>query len=52
MLATLAGVIIAVVLGIASLAVNAYQAWLQYQSWKHPVLPRDFNSRKIEHYTP
>lgn len=37
MLATLIGVIFAVVLGIASLAVSGYQAWVGYQAWKHPV---------------
>jgi hypothetical protein len=37
MLATLFGVVIAVVLGIASLAVSIYQTWLTYQAWQHPV---------------
>ncbi|KAI9763202.1 MAG: hypothetical protein M1839_006576 [Geoglossum umbratile] len=36
MLATLTGVLIAVSLGIASLAVGIYQAWLGYQQWQHP----------------
>lgn len=37
MMATLVGVVIAVVLGIASLAVGVYQAWVGYQAWQHPV---------------
>lgn len=37
MLATLIGVVFAVILGILSLAVSIYQAWLSYQAWKHPV---------------
>jgi len=39
MLATLTGVLIAVLLGIAALAVSGYQAWVGYQAWKHPVPP-------------
>lgn len=38
MLATLAGVLIAVLLGVAALAVSIYQAWIGYQAWKHPIL--------------
>jgi hypothetical protein len=37
MLATLIGVLIAVLLGIAALAVSIYQAYIGYQAWKHPV---------------
>jgi hypothetical protein len=37
MMATLIGVIIAVFLGFAGLAVSSYQAWLTYQAWKYPV---------------
>lgn len=37
MMATLVGVVIAVILGMASLALGAYQAWLGYQQWQHPV---------------
>ena len=37
MMATLIGVIIAVILGIAGLAVGGYQAWVGYQQWQHPV---------------
>lgn len=37
MMATLVGVLIAVLLGIASLAVGGYQAWISYQQWQHPV---------------
>jgi len=37
MLATLAGVVVAIVLGIAGLCVESYQTWISYQAWKHPV---------------
>ena len=37
MLATLIGVIFAVLLGMAGLAVNGFQAWVAYQQWQHPV---------------
>ena len=37
MMATLIGAAIAVLLGIASLALGGYQAWIGYQQWKHPV---------------
>ena len=37
MMATLVGAAIAVLLGIASLALGGYQAWIGYQQWKHPV---------------
>ncbi|KAL3417856.1 hypothetical protein PVAG01_10866 [Phlyctema vagabunda] len=37
MMATLIGVIIALILGIASLGVSVYQAWISYQAWKYPV---------------
>lgn len=37
MMATLIGVIFAVLLGIASLAVSGYQAWIGYQQWQHPI---------------
>lgn len=37
MLATLIGVVIAVILGMASLALGGYQAWVGYQQWQHPV---------------
>jgi hypothetical protein len=36
MLATLTGVVVAVVLGIAGLFVASYQTWITYQAWKHP----------------
>jgi len=38
-MATLVGVIFAVVLGMASLAVSSYQTWIAYQAWQHPVAP-------------
>lgn len=37
MMATLAGVVIAVVLGLLGLAIGIFQAWVGYQQWKHPV---------------
>ncbi|KAK7976196.1 thioredoxin [Apiospora arundinis] len=37
MMATFVGVVIAVVLGILSLAVGIFQSWVAYQAWKHPV---------------
>ena len=37
MMATLIGVITAVFLGFAGLAVSSYQTWLTYQAWKYPV---------------
>lgn len=36
MLATIAGVIIAIVLGVLSLAVAIFQAWIAYEQWKTP----------------
>ncbi|KAL7911685.1 hypothetical protein GGI35DRAFT_443359 [Trichoderma velutinum] len=37
MMATLVGVIIAIILGILGLAVGIFQAWVAYEAWKHPV---------------
>lgn len=37
MMATLAGVIIAVLLGFLGLAVSLFQAWVGWQQWKHPI---------------
>lgn len=37
MMATLAGVLIAVLLGILSVAVSIVQAWVGWQQWQHPV---------------
>jgi hypothetical protein len=37
MIATLAGLASAIVLGILGLAVALVQAWLTYQQWKHPA---------------
>ena len=39
MMATLVGVVFALILGTASLAVGGYQAWIGYQRWQHPVQP-------------
>ncbi|CEJ91034.1 hypothetical protein VHEMI06775 [[Torrubiella] hemipterigena] len=39
MMATLGGVVFAVVLGLLSLIVSIYQTWLTYQAWKHPATP-------------
>ncbi|KAK6537186.1 hypothetical protein TWF694_011383 [Orbilia ellipsospora] len=36
MLATLTGIVFAIVLGILTLGVSGYQAWLGYQQWQHP----------------
>jgi hypothetical protein len=38
MMATLVGVLFAVLLGMGSLAVSCYQAWVSYQAWQHPVI--------------
>ncbi|OTB13913.1 hypothetical protein K445DRAFT_368111 [Daldinia sp. EC12] len=37
MMVTLAGVLIAIMLGILSLAVSIFQAWIGWQQWQHPV---------------
>lgn len=37
MMATLVGVMIAIVLGIFSLAVSVFQAWVGWQQWQHPI---------------
>ena len=37
MMATLVGVVIAVILGLLGLAVGIFQAWVAYQQWKHPM---------------
>ncbi|KAI2629191.1 hypothetical protein GGS26DRAFT_559777 [Hypomontagnella submonticulosa] len=37
MLVTLAGVFIAILLGILSLSVSIFQAWVSWQQWKHPI---------------
>lgn len=39
MLATLIGVVFAVLLGMISLGVSSYQTYIAYQAWKHPVSP-------------
>jgi uncharacterized membrane protein YdfJ with MMPL/SSD domain len=39
MLATLIGVIFAVLLGLLAIALSSYQTWIAYQAWKHPVAP-------------
>ncbi|KAH8733693.1 hypothetical protein BGZ61DRAFT_384043 [Ilyonectria robusta] len=36
-LATIAGLLFAVFLGIASLTVSSYQTYLAYQAWRHPA---------------
>jgi hypothetical protein len=33
---TMIGVFIAVLIGLLSLAVSCFQAWVGYQQWKHP----------------
>lgn len=37
MLATLIGVLFAVLLGILSLVASIFQAYISYQAWKHPL---------------
>ena len=37
MMATFGGVLLAIFLGMASLALGGYQAWIGYQQWQHPV---------------
>jgi hypothetical protein len=37
MMATVAGVIFAIFLGILSLGLGAFQAYVGYMAWKHPV---------------
>lgn len=37
MLATLVGIIIAIILGVLGLVVGIMQTWISYQAWKHPV---------------
>lgn len=39
MMATLIGVVFAVLLGMVSLAVSSYQTWIAYQAWQHPIAP-------------
>ncbi|PTD13443.1 hypothetical protein FCULG_00004422 [Fusarium culmorum] len=39
MMATLIGVVFAILLGMVSLGVSSYQTWISYQAWKHPVEP-------------
>ncbi|RYP75566.1 hypothetical protein DL771_002266 [Monosporascus sp. 5C6A] len=41
MLATLVGVIIAIVLGVCGLVVGIFQAWVSYQAWNYPVNSRN-----------
>jgi hypothetical protein len=36
LMATMIGVFIAVLIGLLSLAVSCFQAWVGYQQWKHP----------------
>ncbi|MCJ1436584.1 hypothetical protein MMC27_005964 [Xylographa pallens] len=47
MMATLTGVVIAILLGMASLAVGIYQAWLGYQQWQHPIGSAAYNTSHI-----
>jgi len=37
MMATLIGVMIAVVMGFLGLVVAIFQAWVTYQQWKYPI---------------
>jgi len=36
MLATLAGVAVAILLGFLSLGVSVFQAWVSWEAWKYP----------------
>ncbi|KAI1172700.1 hypothetical protein F4777DRAFT_560563 [Nemania sp. FL0916] len=38
MLATLAGVAFAILLGVLALILSSVQTWIAYQAWKHPVV--------------
>jgi hypothetical protein len=37
MLATIGGIIIAIILGVGSLVVGILQVWISYQQWKYPT---------------
>ncbi|KIN03193.1 hypothetical protein OIDMADRAFT_52989 [Oidiodendron maius Zn] len=37
MMATFIGVVIAILFGMAGLALSIYQSWLTYQQWQHPI---------------
>ncbi|PSN71043.1 hypothetical protein BS50DRAFT_570448 [Corynespora cassiicola Philippines] len=37
MMVTMVGVLIAIVIGLLSLGVSGFQAWVTYQQWKHPI---------------
>ena len=37
LMATMIDVFIAVVIGILSLGISGFQAYVSYQQWKHPV---------------
>ena len=39
MMATLIGIFIAILLGIAGLVVGIFQSWVAYQAWQHPLYP-------------
>ncbi|KAH4036935.1 hypothetical protein HBH98_127650 [Parastagonospora nodorum] len=41
LMATMIGVFIAVTIGLLSLGVATFQAWVAYQQWKHPVQSGD-----------
>jgi len=37
MMATISGVIFAILLGVLSLGLGGFQAYIGYMAWKHPV---------------
>jgi len=37
MMATLGGLLAAIILGLLSLGVSIFQAWVGYQQWQHPI---------------
>lgn len=39
MMATLIGIVIAISIGLLSLGVACFQAWISWQQWKHPTTP-------------
>jgi hypothetical protein len=39
MIATLAGVLVAILLGVAAMVVSCVQTWIAYQAWRYPISP-------------
>lgn len=51
MMATLVGVVIAILLGLVALILSAFQAWVTYQAWQHPVVASSQQSHGRESFT-